>query len=88
MSTQVAQRSFICLCLCCVSEGWFSVTPERIAEHIALRVEHSFTDSELVVDAFCGVGGNAIQFALTGKRGWPSEQVWDPNGSMMHFCVD
>ncbi|XP_044074320.1 trimethylguanosine synthase [Siniperca chuatsi] len=49
-------------------EGWFSVTPERIAEHIALRVEHSFSDSQLVIDAFCGVGGNAIQFALTGKR--------------------
>ncbi|XP_067460875.1 trimethylguanosine synthase isoform X2 [Thunnus thynnus] len=49
-------------------EGWFSVTPERIAEHIALRVDHSFSDSELVIDAFCGVGGNSIQFALTGKR--------------------
>ncbi|XP_068604882.1 trimethylguanosine synthase [Brachionichthys hirsutus] len=49
-------------------EGWFSVTPEKIAEHIALRVEHSFSDSQLVIDAFCGVGGNAIQFALTGKR--------------------
>nr|XP_024661761.1 trimethylguanosine synthase isoform X3 [Maylandia zebra] len=49
-------------------EGWFSVTPERIAEHIALRVEHSFSASQLVIDAFCGVGGNAIQFALTGKR--------------------
>ncbi|XP_034468582.1 trimethylguanosine synthase [Hippoglossus hippoglossus] len=49
-------------------EGWFSVTPERIAEHIALRVEQSFCDSQLIIDAFCGVGGNAIQFALTGKR--------------------
>ncbi|KAK2844020.1 hypothetical protein Q5P01_010679 [Channa striata] len=49
-------------------EGWFSVTPERIAEHIAVRVERSFSDSQLVIDAFCGVGGNAIQFALTGKR--------------------
>ncbi|XP_070397860.1 trimethylguanosine synthase isoform X5 [Nothobranchius furzeri] len=49
-------------------EGWFSVTPERIAEHIALRVEQSFSDCQLVIDAFCGVGGNAIQFALTGKR--------------------
>lgn len=55
--------------LICVTEGWFSVTPERIAEHIALRVEQSFADSQLVIDAFCGVGGNAIQFALTGKRG-------------------
>uniref|UniRef100_A0A4W6C4E4 Trimethylguanosine synthase n=1 Tax=Lates calcarifer TaxID=8187 RepID=A0A4W6C4E4_LATCA len=49
-------------------EGWFSVTPERIAEHIALRLGHSFCDSQLVIDAFCGVGGNAIQFALTGQR--------------------
>ncbi|CAF88844.1 unnamed protein product, partial [Tetraodon nigroviridis] len=50
-------------------EGWFSVTPERIAEHIALRVDQSFCRAQLVIDAFCGVGGNAIQFALTGKRG-------------------
>ncbi|KAI3375417.1 hypothetical protein L3Q82_021907 [Scortum barcoo] len=49
-------------------EGWFSVTPERIAEHIALRVERTFSESHLVIDAFCGVGGNAIQFALTGRR--------------------
>ncbi|KAF3858939.1 hypothetical protein F7725_012140 [Dissostichus mawsoni] len=40
----------------------------KIAEHIALRVEHSFPDSQLIIDAFCGVGGNAIQFALAGKR--------------------
>ncbi|XP_038157554.1 trimethylguanosine synthase isoform X2 [Cyprinodon tularosa] len=49
-------------------EGWFSVTPEKIAEHIAIRLEQSFPDAQLVIDAFCGVGGNAIQFALTGKR--------------------
>ncbi|XP_014834668.1 PREDICTED: trimethylguanosine synthase-like [Poecilia mexicana] len=55
-------------CLLRVAEGWFSVTPEKIAEHIALRVEQSFADSQVVIDAFCGVGGNAIQFALTGKR--------------------
>ncbi|XP_026061767.1 trimethylguanosine synthase isoform X2 [Carassius auratus] len=48
-------------------EGWFSVTPEKIAEHIALRVQDSFS-TELIIDAFCGVGGNTIQFALTGKR--------------------
>ncbi|KAL0966080.1 hypothetical protein UPYG_G00290630 [Umbra pygmaea] len=48
-------------------EGWFSVSPEKIAEHIALRVQDGF-HSELIIDAFCGVGGNAIQFALTGKR--------------------
>ncbi|XP_059971738.1 trimethylguanosine synthase [Mesoplodon densirostris] len=48
-------------------EGWFSVTPEKIAEHIAGRVSQSFP-CDTVVDAFCGVGGNTIQFALTGKR--------------------
>ena len=49
------------------AEGWFSVTPEKIAEHIAGRVSQSL-ESGTVVDAFCGVGGNTIQFALTGKR--------------------
>lgn len=60
------------VCITCDSvlstEGWFSVTPEKIAEHIALRAQDSFS-TELIIDAFCGVGGNAIQFALTGKRG-------------------
>jgi trimethylguanosine synthase len=44
-------------------EGWFSVTPERIAEHIAERCR-----CDLIIDAFCGVGGNAIQFAFTCER--------------------
>ncbi|NXY46499.1 TGS1 synthase, partial [Ceuthmochares aereus] len=48
-------------------EGWFSVTPEKIAEHIAVRVSQSF-NCDIIVDAFCGVGGNTIQFALTSKR--------------------
>lgn len=50
------------------SEGWFSVTPEIIAKHIAERVV-TYEDM-LIVDAFCGVGGNTIQFALKGARGW------------------
>jgi len=41
-------------------EGWFSVTPEKIAEHIAERCQ-----CDVIVDAFCGVGGKAIQFAFT-----------------------
>lgn len=49
---------------CCVAEGWFSVTPERIAEHIAERCR-----CNIIVDAFCGAGGNAIQFAFTCERG-------------------
>ena len=41
------------------TEGWYSVTPEAIAVHIAER----FRGLEPVCDAFCGVGGNTIQFA-------------------------
>ncbi|KAG9478811.1 hypothetical protein GDO78_012461 [Eleutherodactylus coqui] len=48
-------------------EGWFSVTPEKIAEHIAYRVRQCISGA-VVVDAFCGVGGNAIQFALAGMH--------------------
>lgn len=44
-------------------EGWFSVTPEKIARHIAQRCQ-----SGIVIDAFCGCGGNSIQFALTCER--------------------
>ncbi|KAK3534226.1 hypothetical protein QTP86_007028 [Hemibagrus guttatus] len=47
-------------------EGWFSVTPEKIAKHIAQRVQVT-SQSLVIVDAFCGVGGNSIQFALTGN---------------------
>ncbi|CAK9780866.1 hypothetical protein CC85DRAFT_285912 [Cutaneotrichosporon oleaginosum] len=43
--------------------GWFSVTPSSIAEHIAERCR-----SDVVLDAFCGVGGNAIAFARTCER--------------------
>ncbi|VDL78804.1 unnamed protein product [Nippostrongylus brasiliensis] len=47
-------------------EGWFSVTPERIAEHIADRIVRR--PGMLVVDAFAGVGGNSIQLALKGAQ--------------------
>lgn len=45
-------------------EGWFTVTPELIAAHIAERC----SSAEYIVDAFCGVGGNSIQFALRCKK--------------------
>ncbi|XP_059145451.1 trimethylguanosine synthase-like [Physella acuta] len=41
-------------------ESWFSVTPEVIAAHIAERCR-----CDVIVDGFCGAGGNAIQFAFT-----------------------
>lgn len=40
-------------------EGWFSVTPEEIAAWHAQRC----AGAGVVIDAFAGVGGNAIQFA-------------------------
>jgi len=44
-------------------ESWYSVTPEKIAQHIAERCR-----CDVIVDGFCGVGGNAIQFAFTCER--------------------
>mmetsp|Transcript_14639 Transcript_14639/g.26531 ORF Transcript_14639/g.26531 Transcript_14639/m.26531 type:complete len:510 (+) Transcript_14639:134-1663(+) len=60
------------------SEGWFSVTPEIIADHVAKRVgeladsaafQRGLPGSDIgenegivVLDAFCGCGGNAIAF--------------------------
>lgn len=40
--------------------GWFSVTPEAIAIHQAERCR-----CDTIIDAYAGVGGNTIQFAMT-----------------------
>jgi|TARA_B100001758_G_C18385492_1_gene599832 trimethylguanosine synthase len=61
---------------CLDTEAWYSVTPERIAIHQAVRCNHSLIgpfDSTIgtrashrrhvIYDLFCGVGGNAIAFA-------------------------
>ena len=49
--------------------SWFEVTPEKVGAKIAERV---FTPDvggsrtpKVVLDVFCGVGGNSIQFALS-----------------------
>ncbi|KAG5892907.1 hypothetical protein JTB14_006222 [Gonioctena quinquepunctata] len=44
-------------------ESWYSVTPEQVAKHAAQRCR-----CDVIIDAFCGAGGNAIQFAFTCKR--------------------
>ncbi|XP_059050726.1 trimethylguanosine synthase [Achroia grisella] len=44
-------------------ESWFSVTPEQVARHIASKFSY-----DVVLDAFCGAGGNTIQFANTCKK--------------------
>ena len=54
------------VCLVVPAEGWFSATPEKIAVHLAERCQ-----CDLIVDAFCGTGSNAIQFAFTCERGEP-----------------
>ncbi|MES1921105.1 Trimethylguanosine synthase [Bonamia ostreae] len=40
--------------------SWYSVTPEFVAKRIAARMA-----CNIVVDGFCGAGGNSIQFAST-----------------------
>ena len=44
-------------------ESWFSVTPEKVATHLAQRLA-----CDVLVDAFCGCGGNTIQFAKTCRK--------------------
>jgi trimethylguanosine synthase len=45
-------------------EGWYSVTPEAIANHIARRmVAGAGNNGMVIMDACAGVGGNAIAFA-------------------------
>lgn len=45
-------------------EGWFSVTPEKTAALIAERCR----SEDVVIDAYCGCGGNTVQFALRCRR--------------------
>ena len=50
------------------AESWYSVTPEKVAAAIARRVAAGCgAGGGVVVDAFCGCGGNAI--ALAGSCG-------------------
>ena len=46
-------------------ESWYSVTPERVAQHIALKCFNklNLNENSIVLDAFSGCGGNTIQFA-------------------------
>lgn len=44
-------------------ESWFSVTPEKVAIYTAMRCQ-----CDVIIDAFCGAGGNTIQFAKTCER--------------------
>ncbi len=43
-------------------ESWYSVTPEAIADHISAHLVGNREDA-VILDPFCGCGGNAISFA-------------------------
>ncbi|KAF9731366.1 hypothetical protein PMIN06_010050 [Paraphaeosphaeria minitans] len=54
-------------------DAWFGVTPEPIANKIAAHIAESAPkEKTIIIDAFAGVGGNAIAFARSGR--W--EQVF------------
>lgn len=46
------------------SESFYSATPEKIA-----REQANNCKCNVIVDAFCGAGGNTIQFAMTCNKG-------------------
>lgn len=45
-------------------ELWFSVTPELIAKFTARFVRTCLPEAKVIMDVFCGGGGNSIQFAM------------------------
>ena len=45
------------------NESWYSVTPEEISHSISKFFFKNFYSESVILDAFCGVGGNTIQFA-------------------------
>ena len=58
-------------------EGWFSVTPEVLATHLAARC-----CCDLVIDAFAGVGGNAIQVRVRVRVNPNPNPILYPNPSL------
>jgi trimethylguanosine synthase len=48
-------------------DSWYGVTPEAIAKAIANEALASPDGSGIIVDAFGGIGGNSIAFALAKK---------------------
>ena len=59
--------------------AWFSVTHEAVAAQVASHIATAAPDSKsIIIDAFAGVGGNTIAFALSGrwKRVYAIEKDW------------
>ncbi|KAF2661559.1 S-adenosyl-L-methionine-dependent methyltransferase [Lophiostoma macrostomum CBS 122681] len=54
--------------ICMTEASWYGVTPEPIANKIASHIaEAAPKDKTIIIDAFAGVGGNAIAFARQGR---------------------
>lgn len=51
------------------AEGLYSATPEKIALRQAKKM-----NCKAIVEGFCGIGGNAIAFAQTGKKVYAIEK--------------
>ncbi|KAL1301722.1 hypothetical protein AAFC00_005928 [Neodothiora populina] len=50
------------------NDAWFGVTPEPVANKIAEHlIEGTDPSKTIIIDAFAGVGGNAIAFARSGR---------------------
>lgn len=49
-------------------DAWFGVTHESVALKIAAHIRQAAPeDKAIIVDPFCGVGGNTIALALSGR---------------------
>lgn len=64
------------------------MTPEKISKHLADRC-----CSDIIVDGFCGAGGNTIQFAFKCERGIKYDifsmfnvLTWYENAFSFLFC--
>lgn len=44
-------------------ELWYSVTPEEVSIYLSKFIQHCYPDSSVILDLFCGGGGNSVQFA-------------------------
>ncbi|KIV93195.1 hypothetical protein PV10_04432 [Exophiala mesophila] len=49
-------------------DAWYGVTHESVANTIAQHIADAAPSNKaIIIDAFCGAGGNTIAFALSGK---------------------
>ncbi|SCU95474.1 LAME_0F12288g1_1 [Lachancea meyersii CBS 8951] len=63
-------------------ELWFSVTPESLAKFAARFIKSCLPDAQVVLDVYCGGGGNTIQFAQYFQK------VYGVDSSLEHlYCT-